>query len=154
MKAMATELGADLLDALPEQMRYPRSCEKPPPNFPTPDVTFAPPADQVCLKWLKEDGLAFRLLYKRTQTRLLVSLGGAPMHYARLAQRGSTMFVLSPMISTGSERRETRCVCDGWPEPVFQMISGFVVDDVDVSSVVYVAVPMTVDSIVWECEEA
>lgn len=42
MRATARQLGATLLEAKPETLRYPRSCEERQPKVPTPDLRFAP----------------------------------------------------------------------------------------------------------------
>jgi len=99
---------------------------------------------------------AYPLLDHEGKRRIAIPIGRVGS-WARLARRGSTLFLLTPAITLHQVDDRVQCVCRGGP--VVMSMSGyedlgsaFVLDDLSVVEVQRISVPLVDDYIEWHCK--
>jgi hypothetical protein len=99
-----------------------------------------------------DDRRLFRLKDDRGKVWLGIEVAWTDRPYARLARRGSTVFLLEPRITRKNVGAWTQCECDGMPRVVYQARDAFVIDDIPSVKIEIVEVPMTEESVDWDCK--
>jgi len=148
MRKTAQSLGAEVVAVDARGLDLPHWCES----------TIAPEIgpETRCLKSASDDGRSFRIVDDRGEPRLFVPVRSPAWPYSRLARRGNTLFVLLPRVSRRRVDEATRCECNrsygyGYEEYLPKQF-GFVVDDMPLSRVEEIEVPLTEDYINWRCK--
>lgn len=72
--------------------------------------------------------------------------------YTRLARRGDTLLVLVPRVSHRMVDEKSACECDRGLVFIPRTYRAFVLNDVRVSKLERIAIPVTEDYIRWECK--
>ena len=102
------------------------------------------------------DGRPLRLIGPDGTERFVIPIGHDTPTTARLARRGSRLFVLVPQVTLHKKRRRAQCECDRAPHIVsmsdfFDVGNAFVLDNVQDVQIERVEVPVTEDYIEWKC---
>lgn len=145
MRAAALQRGALLLPGATEEVPLPPVCG---------DVFF----DWTGLLFPKgmcverSADRVFHLKAVGQATRFVVQVPTQGWPYARLARRGSTLFVLVPRVTRRKVGDRTACECGSMTRPVIPTVFGFFIDDAEQVEVEEVVVPITEDFIEWKCK--
>jgi hypothetical protein len=156
MRSTAERLGAVLLPITAQPLRERPLCMS---AIASGAVTGAPEAD--CELARSADDRAFRFFDANGVARLAITVPARIWRYARLAQRGDTFFVLTPILTRRKLGGATQCTCEAMPidfsrseDPGFLQTETyvFVVDDRRLVTFEITPVRVTEGLFDWKCE--
>jgi hypothetical protein len=142
----AQRLGAELLPAVPSELRLVASCD-------ARDALGAPP-DASCVRESAVGGRVLHVVTADQKPHLAAMIRGiADWPYARLARRGTTLIVLEPKITHRTVGTMYECECNTCATVVLEPHArGFVIDDMNVTDLRDVQLPMTEDVLDVKCK--
>jgi hypothetical protein len=142
MTSAAARVGAELLPAVPVEMRALPVCSGEVGKWP----------EVNCQTWSSEDQRMLRVLDAHGKSFVVFTIHTENFRYARLARRGNEFFVLEPLVTRRKWDEATECHCNAMPDNGTPRWHGFIVKAGPYSLLEPIRVPVTEDYIEWGCE--